>query len=89
MLAHGAQHNKALRRREKGLLLTEELPKLEKLVKKGKKVTQEIIDDRLSKVPFFNADPFSSTHCLGFLHQKQNSRRTLHHCAGETGEGGH
>jgi hypothetical protein len=32
------------------LLLTEELPKLEKLVKKGKKVTQEIVDDRVGKV---------------------------------------
>ncbi|CAL8463075.1 g2609 [Coccomyxa elongata] len=53
----GQEKNRAVKaaqnaelRREKGLLLTEELPKLEKLVKKGKKVTQEIIDDRLSKV---------------------------------------
>lgn len=37
-------------RREKGVLLNEELQKLEKLVKKGKKVTQEIIYDRLAKV---------------------------------------
>lgn len=35
------------------MLLTEELPKLEKLVKKGKKVTQEIVDDRLGKVRLF------------------------------------
>jgi hypothetical protein len=37
-------------RREKGLLITEELPKLEKLIRKGKKATQEIIDDRTTKV---------------------------------------
>lgn len=36
-------------RREKAVLLTEELPKLEKLVKKGKKLTPEIIEDRLQK----------------------------------------
>ncbi|EIE27389.1 hypothetical protein COCSUDRAFT_39074 [Coccomyxa subellipsoidea C-169] len=55
--AIGQEKNRALKasqnaelRREKGLLLSEELPKLEKLVKKGKKVTQEIVDDRLGKV---------------------------------------
>lgn len=31
-------------------MLTEELPKLEKLVKRGKKLTDEIIEDRLAKV---------------------------------------
>eukprot|EP00884_Botryococcus_braunii_P019043 jgi/Botrbrau1/5822/Bobra.0366s0008.1 len=37
-------------RRAKALLAENELRKLEKLLKKGKGVTQEIIDDRLSKI---------------------------------------
>ena len=36
-------------RREKAVLLAEELPKLEKLVRKGMKLTPEIIEDRLQK----------------------------------------
>ena len=36
-------------RRDKAFLLMEELPKLEKLVKKGKKLTPEIIEDRQQK----------------------------------------
>ena len=37
-------------RRAKVALLSEDLPALEKLVKKGKKVTPEVITDRASKV---------------------------------------
>ena len=39
-----------LNRRAKAALLTEDLPALERLVKKGKKVTPEVITDRASKV---------------------------------------
>lgn len=45
-------------RRDKGALLIEEVPKLEKLVRKGKKITQEIIDDRSAKV---SPHPFAVT----------------------------
>lgn len=37
-------------RRAKQMLLEQELPKMEKLVRKGKNVTKEIIDDRTAKV---------------------------------------
>ena len=37
-------------RRAKAALLSEDLPALEKLVKKGKKITPEMINDRASKV---------------------------------------
>ena len=36
-------------RRAKGQVLTEELPRLEKLVRRGKKLTEEVIHDRLAK----------------------------------------
>ena len=38
-------------RRSKAALLEAEVPKLEKLVRKGRNVTKAVIDDRMAKVP--------------------------------------
>ena len=49
-------------RRAKAALLSEQLVALEKLVKKGKKVTPEIINDRLSKAgPFLECNSADTT----------------------------
>ncbi len=42
------------------MLLAEELPKLEKLVKKGKKLTPEIIEDRLQKASHLAMHPMAT-----------------------------
>ena len=52
-----------LPRRAKGQVLTEELPKLDKLVKRGKKLTDEIIEDRLAKACCTRLHA-AETHCF-------------------------
>jgi len=43
-------------RRSKAALLETDVPKLEKLIRKGKNVTKTVIDDRMAKVCTLRSD---------------------------------
>ncbi|CAL5229021.1 g12267 [Coccomyxa viridis] len=56
-------------RRAKAALLSEDLPALEKLVKKGKKITPETINDRASK-----ASPLAALQMCGSSDETQSCK---------------
>lgn len=57
------------RRRAKAALLSEDLPALEKQVKKGKKLTPEVLNDRASKVV-----PLAILQAIGYSDQMRSCR---------------
>lgn len=78
---NGAQTTlKCCCRRAKALLAENELRKLEKLLKKGKAITQEIIDDRLSKVVKHTVSPYCSLQSAFYLHNQISKARLGRNC---------